>query len=37
MPKNYSPENQIIVTVPEGAVNRSPSSPGQIKVVPAQK
>ena len=35
LPANYSPENEIIVRVPEGAINRAADKPGQIKVIPA--
>ena len=32
----YSPENEMVIVVPNEAINRSSSEPGQIKVVPAQ-
>ncbi len=32
----YSPENELIIVVPEKATNRGPNLPGQIKIVPAQ-
>jgi hypothetical protein len=34
MPQNYSPENEIIIVVPDAAKNRL-NQPGQVKVVPA--
>jgi len=34
MPPNYSPENQLVIVVPNAATNRL-NQPGQVKVVPA--